>query len=117
MTDLEQLIASWLTVPEVADLLEVDFAQVRALISEGKLLAARRGPANAWYVPADLLQGKALLLGLPGTIAVLRDNAFEAEEALEWLFTPDPSLPGASPVGALRAGHSTEVRRRAQALA
>ena len=39
------------------------------------------------------------------------------DEILRWLFTPDETITGGSPVGALLAGHKTEVRRRAQALA
>ncbi|CAM5372847.1 DNA-binding protein OS=Streptomyces cyaneofuscatus OX=66883 GN=G3I52_17875 PE=4 SV=1 [Streptomyces cyaneofuscatus] len=35
---------------------------------------------------------------------------------LEWLFTPDPSLPG-TPAQALSENRGTEVKRRAQALA
>ena len=37
---------------------------------------------------------------------------------LEWLFTPDPSLPApGSPIENLHAGFKTEIRRRAMEMA
>ena len=40
------------------------------------------------------------------------------DEIITWLFTPDPTLPvEGAPIDALRAGHKTEIRRRAQELA
>ena len=53
---------------------------------------------------------------MAGTLTLLTDAGYTDEEALGWLFTPDPTLPG-SPVEAMRAGRKTEIRRRAQALA
>ena len=49
-------------------------------------------------------------------MTLLTDAGYSDEEACDWLFTPDPTLPG-SPIEALRAGRKTEIRRRAQALA
>ena len=43
------------------------------------------------------------------------DAGYGDVEAIRWLFTPDPSLPG-SPIDAVLAGRHTEVKRRAQAL-
>ena len=51
-----------------------------------------------------------------GLLTVLTDCGFNDAEALRWLFTDDPSLPG-SPVQALTENRGTEVKRRAQALA
>jgi hypothetical protein len=59
--------------------------------------------------------GAAVLASLQGTLSVLGDAGFTPEDAIVWLFTPDDSLPG-RPVDALRSGHKTEVRRRAQAM-
>ncbi len=67
-------------------------------------------------MPAPLIQDGAPLPELAGTVTLLSDAGFSPEEALHWLFTVDPTLPG-SPVEALRAGRKTEIRRRAQALA
>ena len=67
-------------------------------------------------MPAALIKDGAALPELAGTVTLLRDAGYADEEALVWLFTPDPTLPG-SPVEAMRAGRKTEIRRRAQALA
>ena len=47
---------------------------------------------------------------------MLQDGGFSDEEAFDWLFRADDSLPG-TPVQALRDDRHTEVTRRAQALA
>ena len=57
-----------------------------------------------------------IVKGLSGTLTLLRDDGFTDEEMIEWLFTPDPSLPG-TPAQALSENRGTEVKRRAQALA
>ncbi len=67
-------------------------------------------------MPGLLVKDGAPLPELAGTVTLLRDAGFSDEEALHWLFTPDPTLPG-SPVEAMRSGRKTEIRRRAQALA
>ena len=51
-----------------------------------------------------------------GLLTVLYDGRFTDEEAFEWLFRADDSLPG-TPIEALRGDRHTEVTRRAQALA
>lgn len=117
MDDLETLVDEWLTVPDVADQLDIELSKVRRMLQDNQLVAVRRGARNVLSVPARLLGPQGLLLELPGTLAVLRDAGYELPEALAWLFTPDPSIEGGSPIGALHAGHKTEVRRRAQALA
>ncbi len=114
MAEVDQLIAEWRTVPEVADQLGMDVAKVRQLLRERKLLAVRTD--GVLKVPAAFVQADAVLKGLPGTLTVLADAGFSDDEALRWLFTPDQSLPG-SPVQALVENRGTEVKRRAQALA
>ena len=55
---------------------------------------------------------------LKGTFTVLADGGMDDDEIIEWLYTPDPTLPvEGAPIDALRAGHKTEIRRRAQELA
>ena len=53
---------------------------------------------------------------LRGTLTLLSDNGFDDEEAMDWMLEDDEAL-GTSPIEALRAGRSSEVRRVAQALA
>jgi hypothetical protein len=84
------------------------------LLRDGKLMAVP-GSGNS-RIPADFLQDGAILKHLPGLLTVLRDGGFSEQEAFDWLFRDDPSLPG-TPVGALRGDRHTEVTRRAQALA
>lgn len=112
---LETLVAEWLTLPDAAERLGVRVSAVRGLIRSGALIALRVGDPPLLRVPADFLDGGALIRKLAGTLSVLRDQAYSDAEAVRWLFTPDDSLPG-TPVQALRANRGTEVRRRAQAL-
>jgi excisionase family DNA binding protein len=103
-----------LTTAEVAQVLGVSQNRVRQLLRERKLMAVP-GSGNS-RVPADFLQDGAILRHLPGLLTVLHDGGFTDEEAFEWLFRVDESLPG-TPVEALRGQRHTEVTRRAQALA
>jgi hypothetical protein len=114
--DLDTLVPAWLTFPEVAERLGIDVIRVRRLVQDRYLVAVRRGERNVWSIPEALFVDDEPLPDLRGTLTVLADSGFDAEESLRWLFTPDDSLPG-TPIEALRAGRKTEVRRRAQALA
>jgi uncharacterized protein len=103
-----------LTPAEVAAVLGVSPNRVRQLLRERKLMAVP-GSGNS-RIPADFLQDGAILKHLPGLLTVLKDGGFSDEEAFDWLFRGDESLPG-TPVEALRNDRHTEVTRRAQALA
>ena len=103
-----------LTPTEVAQQLGVSPNRVRELLRDGKLMAVP-GSGNG-KIPADFVQGGAVLKHLPGLLTVLRDGGFSDQEAFDWLFEADDSLPG-TPVQALRDDRHTEVTRRAQALA
>jgi hypothetical protein len=116
VTDAENLVPSWLTLPDLAERLGLDITRVRQLVRDRQILAARRGENNVLMVPEVFVQDGQVLKGLPGTLTLLRDGNFSDDEALRWLFTRDDTLPG-SPVEALVANRGTEVRRRAQALA
>ncbi|GAB3114035.1 Rv2175c family DNA-binding protein [Streptomyces calidiresistens] len=113
---IDALIPSWLTLPEIAERLDVEVTRVRQWVKEGQLIAVRRGENRALHVPADFIAADRIVKGLTGTLTLLRDDGFTDEEMLEWLFTPDDSLPG-TPATALRENRGTEVKRRAQALA
>lgn len=116
VNELDDLIPSWLTLPDVARVLDVEVSRVRRLIDEGELVAVRRGDPVVRSVPADMLLDGQVAPHLAGTITVLRDGGFEDEELLRWLFTEDDTLPG-RPIDHLRRGQRGEVRRRAQAMA
>ena len=103
-----------LTPAEVAQLLGVSPNRVRQLLRERKLMAVP-GSGNG-KIPADFLQDGQVLRHLPGLLTVLHDGGFTEQEAFDWLFREDDTLPG-TPVEALRGDRHTEVTRRAQALA
>ncbi|GAA4110489.1 Rv2175c family DNA-binding protein [Enteractinococcus coprophilus] len=114
--DLEALVGEWLTLPDVAEHLDVIVTRVHRMIKEKQLVDVRRGEANVRYVPAAFFTETGILKPLRGTIMVLADAGFTDAEIIRWLFTDDESLPG-RPIDALHAGKKTEIRRRAQALA
>lgn len=116
MHPLDALIPDWLTLPDVAEVLDVEVSRVRRLLEDGQLVAVRRGDPVVRSVPAALLLDGDLVPHLAGTLTVLRDGGFDDVELLTWLFTEDETLPG-RPIDQLRAGQRGEVRRRALALA
>jgi hypothetical protein len=113
-TDLPQEPSGWVTLPDVAERLNVPVNKVHQMIREGSLIAVRREGVR--YVPEELVAGSNVLKHLPGLLTVLRDAGYTNEEALRWLYSPDESLPG-TPATALVENRATEVKRRAQALA
>ncbi len=104
-----------LTIPEVADRLGVLVTRVHALLREQQLLEVRVDGVRK--VPARLLNDDGTINRfVPGVIALLSDGGFQDWEILQYLFTPDESLPG-RPVDALHGHLAREVMRRAQAMA
>lgn len=89
--------------------------KVRQLLRDGHLIAVRRD--GELVIPADFFHKGSVIKGLPGTITVLSDAGFSRTEMLRWLYSQDESLPGVTPINALRTSHGTEVKRRAQAMA
>jgi hypothetical protein len=127
----DTLVDEWLTVPDVAERLDLDAGKVRRIVQEGRLVGVRRGDPKVFSIPsaflvpghlanpaapsrADDLPRWTVLAALQGTLTLLRDAGFSDDEAVVWLFTADESLRG-SPIDALREGRKTEVRRLAQA--
>lgn len=106
-------VTSWITVPEAAELLNLPLGKVHRLIDEHELITVRVDGVKK--IPAELIVDGEPLSSLKGTISVLLDAHFTLDEAIEWLYTPDESLPG-TPMQALVSGRKTEIRRRAQAL-
>ncbi len=113
MTDA--LVGDWLSLPDVAARLGIPAGRVKQMLRDRKLLAVTR-PAGMLAVPAAFLDGHQVVKGLYGTLTLLFDCGFEELEALRWLFTVDETLPG-KPIEAIVRHRSTEVNRRAQALA
>ena len=111
----DALVGEWLSLPQVADRLNLPIGRVKQLIRDHKLLAVTR-PGGDRAIPAAFIDGDQVVKGLPGTLTVLFDCGFEDAEALRWLFTADETLPG-TPIDALYAKRGTEVNRRAQSLA
>ncbi|MET8553367.1 Rv2175c family DNA-binding protein [Streptomyces sp. NPDC004959] len=112
----EALVPEWLSLPDIAERFGVEVTRVRQLVKEGQLVAVRRGENNALYVPAAFLDGNRTVRGLSGLLTLLRDDGFDDVEIIQWMFTPDPTLPG-TPAQAMSENRGTEVKRRAQALA
>lgn len=102
-------------LPEVAAALGVSANKVRQMLRDGELIAVRR--KGELCVPGDFFVKDGIVKGLSGTITVLADSGFSRTEMLRWLFTADDTLPGSTPINALRTSHGTEVKRRAQAMA
>jgi hypothetical protein len=116
--DLESLIGQWLTVPDLAERLELPLSAVRRLIDDREVLAARIGERKVVAVPEKFLDDEGVMPALKGTFTVLADGGMNDTEILTWLVTPDASLPvEGAPIDSLRGGFKTEVRRRAMELA
>jgi excisionase family DNA binding protein len=105
--------AGWLTIPDIAEMLDVKVTKVHQLIRERTMLAVRTG--GVLRVPSEFLANDTIRKHLPGVLNLLLDAGYNDEEAMRWLYTDDPSLPG-TPATALAGPRATEVKRRAQAL-
>lgn len=115
VSNVENVVSGWLSLPDVAEVLDVSVTKVHSLVKDGSLLAARVGERSIRCVPAAFFSDSKIVESLKGTITVLHDAGYDDEEAIVWLFTSDETLPG-SPIDALREGRKTEIRRRAGAL-
>ncbi|MFM6963857.1 MAG: Rv2175c family DNA-binding protein [Micrococcales bacterium] len=104
----------WLTIPEVAERLNIPLGRVHRLIEDHHLIEVRIDGVRK--VPAEAIAGTEPLPSLRGTLLVLMDSGYTTQDAVTWLFTQHDSL-GTTPLLALAAGRKTEIRRLAQALA
>lgn len=103
-----------LTIPDVAARMGIGVVGVRTMLKQHRLLAVQRDQTE--MLLADQLDGDQPVKHLFGVLMLLKDAGYSDDEALAWLTTEDASLPG-SPIAALRADRSREIKRRAQALA
>jgi excisionase family DNA binding protein len=113
--ELDQSADSWLTLPEAAAALGVSPAKVRQMVRDHELAMARQEGAREPRIPAAFIVGGAVVKGLAGTLTLLADHGLTDEESIDWLFSPEESLPG-RPIDALRENRGREVRRRAQVV-
>jgi hypothetical protein len=104
---------SWLTIPDVAEILDLPLGKVHRLIEDHYLVETRIDGVRK--VPADAIQDGEPMPNLRGTLHVLFDVGMNSDEALEWLYTEEEEL-GSTPMAALVAGKKSPVRRVAMAL-
>ncbi|MGC5031992.1 Rv2175c family DNA-binding protein [Micromonospora sp. DT229] len=104
----------WLTLPDVAERLDLTISKVHQRIRDRELIAVRRDGVRR--IPTDLVANDTVLKHLPGVLNLLADAGYDDEAALRWLYEPDPTLPGGTPATALAGDQAREVKRRAQAL-
>lgn len=114
MTNAFDSVTEWLTVPEVAERLDVPLGKVRRFIEEHVLFSVRFDGVQK--IPAHLIATGEPLPSLRGTILVLMDAGFTPETAAEWLYEVEESI-GRAPIELLLEGRKSEVRRVAQSLA
>jgi len=111
----DAIVGQWLTIPEVAERLDLPVNRIKQYLRDRKLLGVER-PDRSFGIPAAFFDQNQVVRGLHGTLTLLFDCGFSDVEAMRWLFTSDDSLPG-SPIEAIAAHRVSEVNRRAQALA
>lgn len=104
--------ASWLTVPDLVEILQLSPSRIRRLMEEHVLPAVRRD--GVLQVPAAFVVDGAPQPELRGTMTLLLDAGFREDEAIDWLLAEHDAM-GTSPIAALTAGRKAEVRRVAQA--
>lgn len=113
---------NWLSLPEVAEAIDVPLRTVRGYLRDRVLVATRRGENNALAVPEGFLvpsqdgNGCVVLPSLRGTVMMLADSGFADDEIVTWLLRENDELDG-TPLDALRSGRTHAVRRTAQSLA
>ncbi|HEU5109533.1 MAG TPA: Rv2175c family DNA-binding protein [Micromonosporaceae bacterium] len=106
--------SGWLTLPDVAERLDLTISKVHQLVRDQALLAVRR--EGALRVPEELVANRTVLKHLPGVLTLLHDAGYNDEQSLRWLYQPDETLRGGLAAVALGGDGATEVKRRAQAL-
>lgn len=112
--DVETLVGSWVTIPDVAERLGIRLVEARRLVEDRELLTHRVGERHVAAVPEGFLDADGPLPALKGTFTVLADGGMKDAEIIRWLHTRDETLPvPGTPLDAIRAGFKTEVRRRA----
>ena len=105
---------AWLTVADVAEVIDESVTRVRRMLDEHYLIGSRRD--GTFRIPEIFLVDAKPLSSLRGTIIVLQDAGFTDDEVVDWLLNHDDTL-GRPPIEALLDGHKSAVRRVARILA
>lgn len=104
---------------EVCRLLGIEERRLKQLIRDRVLIEAR-ADNGVRGVPQDVLvkgaNGWEPLPFLQGTLTLLADDGFTAEESLAWLYAEQDEL-GERPIDALTSGRHHRVNRIASTLA
>ena len=69
--DLPQTPSGWVSLPDVAERMDVPITKVHQMLKDGTLLAVRRDGVR--YVPAELVAGRNVFKHLPGVLTLLKD--------------------------------------------
>lgn len=108
-----------LSINDAARLLSVEPRRIKQLVRDRQLFTVR-DPDGVLAVPAEIIvkgeNGWEPLFSLPGTLTLLADGGFSAQEAVEWLYTEQEEL-GQTPMSALLAGRHHRVNSVAAMLA
>ena len=108
-----------LPTDEVCHLLGIEERRLKQLIRDRVLIEAR-GDDGVRGVPQEVLvkgaNGWEPLPFLQGTLTLLADDGFTAEESLAWLYAEQDEL-GERPIDALTSGRHHRVNRIASTLA
>lgn len=108
-----------LPTDEVCRLLGIEERRLKQLIRDRVLIEAR-GEGGVRGVPQEVLvkgaNGWEPLPFLQGTLTLLADDGFTAEESLAWLYAEQDEL-GERPIDALTSGRHHRVNRIASTLA
>ena len=112
--EVEEQPSQWLTLPDVAERLDLSISKVHQLLRDRALLAVRRD--GVLRVPGELVANSTVLKHLPGVLTLLHDAGYNDEESLRWLYRHDQTLRGGTPARTLGGDGAREVKRRAQAL-
>lgn len=102
---------SYLTVPDLVEILDSTPGKIRRLIEDNALAAVRID--GVLQIPEAFVNNGAPVPSLRGTITLLQDLGFDNDEIVDWLLSDNDEL-GERPIDALRRGAKSTVRRAAQ---
>ncbi len=107
-SEYEQLLATSLSVEEVAERLDVNTSRVRQRLIEGSLYGVKL--EGRWMLPRFQLSKKGVISGLAEVLPVVKDLGLHPVAVQRWFATPQPELlvdesEPMTPLDWLREGH------------